>query len=80
MSPADRETASVIGKQLAEGVYFDKDSLDGGFMVAGGITGRAGAGGDTIGLSLGDLTFWHCWARCPIIVMLASGQYLTTLE
>ncbi len=39
------------------------------------------AGGEGLGsLGLVDLTLWHCWARCPKVVLLVLGQYLATLE
>ncbi len=48
-----------------------------GVAMGGGGTAR-GAG--KVGLSFVDQTFWRCWARWPMIVSSASGQYLAALE
>ncbi len=45
---------------------------------AGGGRTTSGAGGGCLGFV--DLTFWRCWARWPMIVSSASGQYLAALE
>ncbi len=49
-------------------------------MGLGAVGSGAGGAGGVGSLGLVDLTFWCCWARCPKIVSLASGQYLATLE
>ncbi len=39
-----------------------------------GIEGVAMGGSAAGGFGLVDLTFWRCCARCPLMVLLASGQ------
>jgi hypothetical protein len=49
-------------------------------MELGAVVGSAGGDKGVGSLGLVDLIFWHCWARCPKIGLLVSGQYLATLE
>ena len=72
----DRKAAGVISKELAQWMVMTKTWLEGVAMGGGGHTS-----GDGVGcLGFLDLTFWHCWARWPIIVSSESGQYLAALE
>jgi len=63
----DRKAACDIGKKLAHWLCHDGD-----------LIGRCGDGVGCLGFV--DLTFWHCWARWPMIVSSESGQYLVALE
>ncbi len=42
----------------------------------GSVVGDKGVGR----LGLVELIFWHCWERCPKIVLSALGHYLATIE
>jgi hypothetical protein len=57
-----------------------KTWLDDPSAGLGAVVGRAGSAKGVGSLGLVNLTFWCCWARCPKIVLLASGQYLAKLE
>ncbi len=64
---SDGEAASVVGEELAEE----------GIAMGGGRTTR---GTSKFSLDFVNQTYWHCWERWPMIVSLASGQYLAALE
>jgi hypothetical protein len=78
---------ALIGKRpvssvssLLRGYTLMKTCLDGISSALGAAVG-SDVGDEGVGcLGLADLTFWHCCARCPKIVLLESGQYLATLE
>ncbi len=76
----DRTAGSVICVQPAEGVHLDEGLIGWHSCGSGAAVGSAGSDEGLGCLGLVDLTFWRCWARCPKIVLLASGQYLATLE
>jgi hypothetical protein len=69
-----RPVSSV--KSLLSGFVMTKTWLEGASM-GGGIPAR---GAKEVGLGFVDRTFWRCWARWPMIVSLASGQYLAAFE
>ncbi len=78
---------ALIGKQpvssmysLLRGYTMMKTWLDGSSAGLGAVVGRAGGAKGVGSLGLVNPTFWHCWARCPKIVLLAPGQYLAMLE
>ncbi len=73
---SDGEAAGVIGKELAERLCYNKTWLDGIAMGGGRTTSCASNGG----LDFVDQTILHCWARWPMIVSSASGQYLAAFE
>ncbi len=49
-------------------------------MELGAVEGSAGGDKGVGDLGLVNLIFLHYLARCPKIVLSASGQYLATLE
>jgi hypothetical protein len=78
---------ALTGKQPVSSVYsllrgytVMKTGLDGASMGLGAVVGSAGGDKGVGSLGLVNITFWRCWARCPKIVLLASGQYYATLE
>jgi hypothetical protein len=73
---SDGEAASVVSEDLAEQFCDDKD------LVGRHCNGGDGTAKDASKVDLGFVhqTFWRCWARWPMIVSLASGQYLAALE
>ena len=75
----DQETTCVIGKELAEGVNFDKDLIGLCFHGCRRINEQS-KGWRASNLGLVYLTFWGCWARCPKIISFELGQFLATLE
>ncbi len=50
--------------------------LDGVATGGGRTTSSSGNGG----MGFVNQTFWRCWARWPMIILSASGQYLVALE
>ncbi len=73
---SDGEAASFLVKSLHSGFVMTNTWLEG--ASTGGDRTARGVG--KVGLALVDWTFWHCWARWPMILSLASGQYLAALE
>jgi hypothetical protein len=73
---SDGERPVSLVKSLLSGFVMAKTWLEG--VAMGG--GRTTRGAGKVDLAFVNRTFWHCWARWPVIVSLASGQYLAALE
>ena len=73
---SDREAAGVISKELAQWLCYNVDLV--GRCINGRRWTHKRAGVGCLGLV--DRTFWRCWARWPMIISSASGQYLEALE
>jgi hypothetical protein len=65
---------------LLRGYTMMETWLDGPSLGLGAVVCSAGGAQGVGSLGLVDLTFWSCWARCPKIVLSASGKYLAMLE